>query len=127
MLGGYPAGDGGVAVLLGGVLVRRQAGDIAGAADLLGRAEAEGRGLTVQRKMEWGPGEARAAARVLVSDPAAASLRAASLVLPGLSGPAPPNMRDSLMAASRTIGSSARGLGGRMRMVGALTDITATT
>ena len=31
------------------------------------------------------------------------------------------------MAASRTIGSSARGRGGRIRMVGALTDMTATT
>ena len=77
--------------------------------------------------MECGPGEARVWAKVLDSDPAAAPLRAASLVLPGLSGPAPPNIRESFRAASRTIGNKARGRGGRIRMVGALTDMTATT
>ena len=45
----------------------------------------------------------------------------------GPSGPAPPKARDSFMAVSSTSGSRARGRGGRMRIVGAPTDSTATT
>ncbi len=127
MLGGYRARHRRLADILVVVLVHRQAGDVASAANLFRRAEAEGRGLTVQRKIEWGPGEASVVAAAVVSRPDAGAtawpLRAASAVRGAVS----PRARDSFAAASSTIGSNARGRGGRIRIVGALTDSTATT
>jgi hypothetical protein len=60
--------------------------------------------------------------------PAEAAGRAGtSLERPPASATAAPKARDSFAAASNTIGNSARGLGGRIRIVGALTESTATT
>jgi hypothetical protein len=53
-------------------------------------------------------------------------LRPESVLVP-VSPSLAPSARDNFAAVSNTVGSSARGRGGRMRMVGALTERTATT
>ena len=59
--------------------------------------------------------------------PAAVPFLPVSACLTAVSPIGAPRTRDSFTAVSSTSGSSVRGLGGRMRIVGALTDSTATT